>query len=83
MSGTAASTLPSCSAAWAEQFRTLYEAAAGRTVDPWWALVALLRFSDDWPSFIPTQVNGLISVDTEGMAARVDDLLAMTLRRLG
>ncbi|HVE93997.1 MAG TPA: aminoglycoside phosphotransferase family protein [Acidimicrobiales bacterium] len=67
----------------AEQFRTLYEAIAGRHVDPWWNLVALLRYSDGWQTFIPVQVNGQIPVDTKSMTSRVEDLVVVTLRRLG
>lgn len=67
----------------AERFRALYESAAGRTVDPYWDLVALMRYSDDWTNFIPLQVNGLIPVDNRGMTERVEDLVALTLRRLG
>jgi aminoglycoside phosphotransferase (APT) family kinase protein len=69
------------SAQLAEQFRALYETAAGRSVDRYWDLVALLRYSDDWTNFIPTQVNGLIPVDTAGMTQRVEDLVELTLRR--
>ena len=67
----------------AERFRALYEATAGREVDPYWDLVALLRYSDDWANFIPVQVHGQMPVDGEGMTKRVEDLVALTLRRMG
>jgi aminoglycoside phosphotransferase (APT) family kinase protein len=67
---------------WAERFRLAYEAEAGRTVDPWWDLHALALYNDSWPGFIPIQVAGRAPVDTAGMTARVEELLAATLRRL-
>jgi Ser/Thr protein kinase RdoA (MazF antagonist) len=66
----------------AERFRRAYEAEAGRAVDPWWDLHALASYNDSWPQFIPIQVAGRAPVDTAGMTARVEDLLAATLRRL-
>ncbi len=69
-------------AGWAERFRLAYEAEAGRAVDPWWDLHALASYNDSWPRFIPIQVAGRASVDTAGMTARVEDLLAATLSRL-
>ena len=67
---------------WAERFRIAYEARAGRRVDPWWDLYALASYSDEWPEFIPIQVNGRAQVDTAGMTGRVEELIDATLRRL-
>jgi aminoglycoside phosphotransferase (APT) family kinase protein len=67
---------------WAERLRLAYEAEAGRAIDPWWDLYAVISYSDDWPRFIPVQVAGRAPVDTEGMTSRVEDLLEATLRRL-
>jgi aminoglycoside phosphotransferase (APT) family kinase protein len=67
---------------WAERFRLAYEAETGRVVDPWWDLHSLALYDDSWPRFIPDQVAGRAAVDTAGMTARVEDLLAITLARL-
>ena len=66
----------------AERLRLAYEAEAGRATDPWWDLYALTAYNDEWPRFIPVQVAGRAPVDTAGMTARVEDLLAATLARL-
>jgi aminoglycoside phosphotransferase (APT) family kinase protein len=66
----------------AERFRLAYEAEAGRSTDPWWDLHSIAVYGDAWPGFIPIQVAGRAPVDTAGMTARVEDLLAATLRRL-
>jgi aminoglycoside phosphotransferase (APT) family kinase protein len=70
------------SADWAERFRLAYEAAAGRSVEPWWDLAELLDYSPDWQQFIPLQVAGRVPVDTKGMTERVEELIELTLRRL-
>jgi len=66
----------------AERFRLAYEAETGRAVDAWWDLHALAAYGDAWMRFIPIQVDGRAPVDTDGMTARVEELLAATLRRL-
>jgi aminoglycoside phosphotransferase (APT) family kinase protein len=66
----------------AERFRLAYQAEAGRSVDPWWDLHSIAVYGDAWRGFIPIQVAGGAPVDTAGMTARVEDLLAATLRRL-
>jgi aminoglycoside phosphotransferase (APT) family kinase protein len=66
----------------AERFRLAYEAESGRAVDPWWDLHAIASYGDAWPRFIPVQVAGRAPVDTDGMTARVEDLLEAILRRL-
>ena len=66
----------------AERFRLAYQAEAGRSVDPWWDLHALAAYGDAWRRFIPVQVNGRVPVDTGGMTARVEEVLAAALRRL-
>jgi aminoglycoside phosphotransferase (APT) family kinase protein len=66
----------------AEQLRLAYEAETGRKVDPWWDLHALASYGDAWQRFIPIQVDGRAPIDTGGMTARVEELVAATLRRL-
>jgi aminoglycoside phosphotransferase (APT) family kinase protein len=65
----------------AERFRELYEAEAGRTVDPWWDVHALLSFGPDWKHFLPIQIDGRASLDIDGMTSRIEDLLARALKR--
>jgi aminoglycoside phosphotransferase len=67
---------------WAERFRLAYEAEAGRPTDPWWDIHAIWSFNTVWQEFIPLQVAGRITVDLDGMPARVDELLAAALKRL-
>jgi len=67
---------------WAERFRLAYEAETGRRTDPWWDLLALAAYRDSWRRFIPIQVGGRVQVDTGGMTARVEDLIASVLGRL-
>jgi aminoglycoside phosphotransferase (APT) family kinase protein len=66
----------------AERFRELYESEAGRRVEGWWDVDALLEYDDTWPEFIPRQVAGRAPLDLRGMTSRVEDLLASTLARL-
>jgi aminoglycoside phosphotransferase (APT) family kinase protein len=66
----------------AERFRLAYEAETGRRTDPWWDLLALAVYGDAWQRFIPTQAGGRVPVDTDGMTARVEDLIESVLRRL-
>ncbi|MCA1720886.1 MAG: aminoglycoside phosphotransferase family protein, partial [Actinobacteria bacterium] len=66
----------------AEQFRSLYEAAGGRTVEPYWDLVALLNYLPGWDGFVQVQAGSRATVDVQGMHGRVDELLARTVRRL-
>lgn len=68
---------------WAERFRLAYEAETGRHTDPWWDIHAIWSFHDVWRDFIPKQVDGRRPVDLDGMAARVDALLAAALDRAG
>lgn len=70
------------SAELAERFRLAYEAEAGRGVDPWWDIHELLAYGSSWGEFIPLQVAGRRPVDTRGMTARVEELLAGALDRL-
>jgi aminoglycoside phosphotransferase (APT) family kinase protein len=65
----------------AEMFRHVYEAEAGRQVEPWWDIHQLLTYTDDWPTFIPVQVAGRAPVDVRGMTGRVERLLLMALDR--
>jgi aminoglycoside phosphotransferase (APT) family kinase protein len=66
----------------AERFRQIYEAEAGRQVEPWWDLHRLLAYDDTWQDFIPVQVAGRCAIDVRGMTGRVEDLLALTLKRI-
>jgi aminoglycoside phosphotransferase (APT) family kinase protein len=65
----------------AERFRQMYEAEAGRQVDPWWDVQALLSFGPQWKKFLPIQIDGRAPLDVGGMTNRVQDLLERTLRR--
>jgi aminoglycoside phosphotransferase (APT) family kinase protein len=66
----------------AERFRQMYEAEAGRKVDPWWDVHALLSFGPAWKTFLPVQIDGRASLDVDGMTRRMEDVLERTLRRL-
>ena len=66
----------------AERFRLMYEAEAGRKVDPWWDVHSLLSFGPDWKHFLPIQIDGRAPLDVEGMAGRMEEILERTLRRL-
>ena len=65
----------------AERFREMYEAEAGREVDPWWDVHALLSYGPDWKEFLPLQIDGRAPLDVLGMTGRVEDLLLRTARR--
>ena len=66
----------------AERFRLMYEAEAGRTVDPWWDVHALLRFGPFWKEFLPIQIDGRAPLDVDGMTGRMEAVLERTVRRL-
>jgi aminoglycoside phosphotransferase (APT) family kinase protein len=66
----------------AEQFRELYEAAAGRRVEPYWDLLCLLAYLPGWDGFVQKQAGSRATVDVPGMHGRVDELLARAVRRL-
>jgi aminoglycoside phosphotransferase (APT) family kinase protein len=66
----------------AERFLQMYEAEAGRKVDPWWDVHSLLSFGPEWRSFLPIQIDGRAPLDVDGMTSRVEDVLERTLRRL-
>lgn len=66
----------------AERFRQMYEAEAGRKVDPWWDVQALLIYGPDWKRFLPLQIDGRAPLDVDGMTRRMEDVLERTLRRL-
>jgi aminoglycoside phosphotransferase (APT) family kinase protein len=70
-----------CSADVAERFQQMYEAEAGRTVDPWWDLQSLLIYGPDFKRFLPIQIAGRAQLDIEGMTRRMEDVLERTLRR--
>lgn len=67
------------SAHWAELFRSAYEAEAGRSVEPWWDIYEITRYSEHWPRTIPIQVANRVQVDIDGMNGRVEELLAAAL----
>ena len=66
----------------AERFRQMYEAEAGREVDPWWDIQSLLPFGPEWKRFLPIQIDGRAPLDVDGMMSRMEDVLERTLRRL-
>jgi aminoglycoside phosphotransferase (APT) family kinase protein len=66
----------------ADRFRQMYEAEAGRKVDPWWDVHSLLSFGPDWKSFLPIQIDGRAPLDVHGMTTRMEDVLERALRRL-
>ena len=70
------------SAELADRFRRAYESFAGRTLDPWWDVDALLMYGESWKRFIPKQVAGRIRVDIDGMDARVEETLAGAVSRI-
>jgi aminoglycoside phosphotransferase (APT) family kinase protein len=65
----------------AERFRQLYEAAAGRAVDPHWDVHALLSYGPDWKDFLPLQIDGRAPLEVAGMTRRMEEVLALALRR--
>ena len=66
----------------AEDFRRIYEAEAGRAVDPRWDIHALLSYSQEWKGFIPFQVGNRAPVEIAGMDRRVEETLAAAVARL-
>ena len=66
----------------ADRFRQMYEAEAGREVDPWWDVHSLLSFGPAWKSFLPIQVDGRAPLDVDGMTSRMEDVLERALGRL-
>ena len=66
----------------AEDFRLRYEAVAGRETDPYWGLHAALGFLPGWGDAIQTQAGRRLCVDTPGINQRVEDLVAVILRRM-
>jgi hypothetical protein len=69
------------SSALAQQFLDLYEATSGRTVERWWDVEGLLKYLPGWGGFLQQQAGRRLSVDFEGMHARVEATLASALRR--
>jgi aminoglycoside phosphotransferase (APT) family kinase protein len=65
----------------ADRFLAMYEAEAGRQVDPSWDLHALLSYGPAWKQFLPIQIDGRAPLDTDGMTGRVEDVLERALRR--
>jgi aminoglycoside phosphotransferase (APT) family kinase protein len=65
----------------AERFRELYEAAAGRAVDRYWDVHALLSYGPDWKYFLPLQIDGRAPLEVKGMTRRMEEVLTRTLRR--
>jgi aminoglycoside phosphotransferase len=60
---------------WASMFRDIYQAEAGRRVDPWWDVYEITRYGRYMPREIPIQVANRIPVDVPGMNRRVEALL--------
>ncbi|HEX8107598.1 MAG TPA: aminoglycoside phosphotransferase family protein [Kofleriaceae bacterium] len=65
----------------ADRFRDIYEAEAGRKVDPWWDVHSLLSYGPAWKRFLPIQIDGRAPLDVDGMTRRMEDVLERTLRR--
>jgi len=65
----------------ADRFRQIYEAEAGRRVDPQWDVHSLLSFGPDWKRFLPIQIDGRAPLDVDGMTSRMEDVLERALRR--
>lgn len=68
---------------WSEQLRTLYESIAGKTLDPWWDLYALLHHDEGQPKWISRQVAGRYPVDLTNMTSRVEVAVEKALSRIG
>jgi aminoglycoside phosphotransferase (APT) family kinase protein len=66
----------------AERFRELYEARSGHRVDPWWDLVEIVSFLPGWWSTIRLQVGRRRQIDEAGINRRVEELLAVVMRRI-
>lgn len=66
----------------AERFREMYEAEAGRAIDAWWDVHALLSYGPDWGQFLPIQIDGRAPLDVAGMTRRMEEVLEGALRRL-
>lgn len=65
----------------AERFHAMYEAEAGRALDAYWDVHALLAYGPDWKQFLPYQIDGRAPFDAEGMTARMEEVLERALRR--
>ena len=69
----------------ADHFRQIYEAEAGRKIDPQWDVHSLLTFgalpASDWKRLLPILIDGRAPLDVDGMTSRMEDVLARTLRR--
>lgn len=65
----------------ADRFRDMYETEAGRKVDRWWDVHALLSYGPAWKQFLPLQIDGRAPLDVDGMTRRMEDVLERTLRR--
>lgn len=66
----------------AERFLQIYEAEAGREVDPWWDLQSLLIYGPEFKRILPIAIDGRAPLDVDGMTRRMEDVLERTLRRL-
>lgn len=69
------------SAAVADRFLAMYEAASGHTVDAWWDIHALLSYGPSWRHFLPLQIDGRAPFDPDGMTARMEGVIEHALRR--
>jgi aminoglycoside phosphotransferase (APT) family kinase protein len=70
----------------AEDFRVVYESAAGRSLEPWWDVVSILAvLPDDQPgaaSSVQRQIGRRMRISEEQMNANVDAHLRSALRRV-
>jgi aminoglycoside phosphotransferase (APT) family kinase protein len=71
------------SASRAVDYVAAYERAGGVTVDRQAALRSVLSFDEDWPRFIPRQVDGRAVLDAAGMPDRVTELVRRLLAGIG
>ena len=66
----------------AERFRELYEVEAGRRVDPYWDVHALLSYGPDWKHFLPLQIDGRAPLEVDAMTRRMEEVLTLALGRV-
>ena len=66
----------------ADRFRAMYEAEAGRRIDAWWDVHALLSYGPGWRHFLPIQIDGRAPLDIAGMTQRMEEVLDGALRQV-
>lgn len=63
----------------ADRFLAMYEAEAGRRVDPAWDVHALLAYGPAWKHFLPLQIDGRAPLVVDGMTQRMEQVLDRAL----